>query len=529
MAFASRLSLLQISLSPREYQLTIAEAAQKSNTLVVLPTGLGKTIIALLVATSRLNLIGRGKKVLVLAPTKPLTLQHHETFKNAIGGEDEEKGNSFVVLTGESTPEARSEMWRDSNFIFATPQTIRNDVRTGRSSLRDVVLIVFDEAHRCVKDYSYTELAKQYMEQASNPLILGLTASPGGSKTRLNEITRNLFIQKIEARSEEDEDVKPYVEETAIEGIKVTLPPEYGRLLQIIREIYSEKISKLVAAGFLPRGRLSKKILLASRQTMVARLKGGGGSKGYIFGSIINQGQAVMILHAIELAETQGNAVLRRYFDHMRKKPDQGKAATSLMRDPRWMMAEGESERLQGVEYPKLRILAEIVEQQMTKKAESKVIVFTQYRDTIDTIISKLEAGGVRAHRFVGQADKSESEGMDQKQQTEVLERFRRGEFNVLVSSSIGEEGLHVPDVDLVVFYEAVPSEIRSIQRRGRTGRTRPGRVIILLAEGTVDEPYYFSSISRERSMKELVSGSPGVPKQPSKGKPRTPTLLDYV
>ena len=52
---------------------------------------------------------------------------------------------------------------------------------------------------------------------------------------------------------------------------------------------------------------------------------------------------------------------------------------------------------------------------------------------------------------------------------------FRKGEFNVLVSSSIGEEGLHVPDVDLVVFYEAVPSEIRYIQRRGRTGRTTPG------------------------------------------------------
>jgi Fanconi anemia group M protein len=153
------------------------------------------------------------------------------------------------------------------------------------------------------------------------------------------------------------------------------------------------------------------------------------------------------------------------------------------------------------------------------------VIVFTQYRDTIDTIISKLSAGNVQAHRFVGQADKEDSEGMDQKEQTDVLEQFRNGEFNVLVSSSIGEEGLHVPDVDLVVFYEAVPSEIRSIQRRGRTGRTRPGRVVILLAEGTVDEAYYFSSIYREKSMKELVSRSPGVPKKKSK----TPTLLDYV
>ena len=145
--------------------------------------------------------------------------------------------------------------------------------------------------------------------------------------------------------------------------------------------------------------------------------------------------------------------------------------------------------------------------------------------ESVDTIISMLDREKVPSNRFVGQADKTDSEGMDQKQQTEVLERFGRGGFNVLVSSSIGEEGLHVPDVDLVIFYEAVPSEIRSIQRRGRTGRTRPGKVIILLAEGTVDEAYYFSSIYREKSMKELVSRPPHSPR----AKSRTPTLLDYV
>ena len=119
------------------------------------------------------------------------------------------------------------------------------------------------------------------------------------------------------------------------------------------------------------------------------------------------------------------------------------------------------------------------------------------------------------------------SKGMDQKKQTEVLDRFRDGQFSVLVSSSIGEEGLHVPDVDLVIFYEAVPSEIRSIQRRGRTGRTRPGRVIILLAEGTIDEGYYYSSINREKFMKTLVSTGT-VTKRPERKK-KSGTLLDYM
>ena len=118
---------------------------------------------------------------------------------------------------------------------------------------------------------------------------------------------------------------------------------------------------------------------------------------------------------------------------------------------------------------------------------------------------------------------------MDQKTQTDVLEKFTEGEFNVLVSSSIGEEGLHVPDVDLVVFYEAVPSEIRAIQRKGRTGRTMRGKVIVLLAEGTVDEAYFYSSLRREKFMKSMVSSQPRE-KKPEKKQPTKPaTLLDYL
>ena len=92
------------------------------------------------------------------------------------------------------------------------------------------------------------------------------------------------------------------------------------------------------------------------------------------------------------------------------------------------------------------------------------------------------------------------------------------------MSSSIGEEGLHVPDVDLVVFYEAVPSEIRYIQRRGRTGRTTEGRVVILLAEGTVDESYYYSSLFKESRMKELVKQTNRKPRRE-----KNPTLMDFV
>ena len=515
---------MSTSLKPREYQEKIAETASQANTLVVLPTGLGKTMIALLVAMKRLEKFPRGK-VVILAPTRPLVLQHFNSFKEILSLESKD----MALLTGESPPAERDYLWRRSRYIFATPQTIRNDVRHASIDLNEVVLLVFDEAHRSVKDYSYTELAKVYKDTGPNALILGLTASPGGSKAKISEITENLFIDKVESRSEEDDDVKGYVETTEFEGRKVPLPEAYGPMLAIIRDIYNEKVNRLVTGGFLPKTRLYKSMLLQARATILARLKTGGGNKGYLYGALITQAQAIIVNHALELAETQGVEVLLKYLKRVREKPDQGKSATALLKDPRWLMLEEEAQKAKTVEYPKLTEIRSIAKEQLAKKTDSKMIVFTQYRDTIETIIETLSKDGVSAHRFVGQANKVDSEGMDQKSQTDVLERFSDGEFKVLVSSSIGEEGLHVPDVDLVVFYEAVPSEIRSIQRKGRTGRTMQGKVIVLLAEGTVDEAYFYSSLRREKLMKSVVSAPKEGTKQGRREPKKPTTLLDYI
>ena len=520
--------LPQNSLLPRKYQERIAEVAASHNTLVVLPTGLGKTMIAVLTAKLRLEKVESGK-VVMMAPTRPLVLQHYNTFKSILALKDED----VFLMTGETNPEERRHLWRTAQFIFATPQTVRNDVKAGRVELTDVVLLIFDEAHRSVKEYSYAQLAKLYKDQARAPLIMGLTASPGGSKEKVNEITRNLFIEKVEARTEDDEDVRPYVERTRLEGVKVSLPKEYDILLRAIREVYNEKIARLVAGGFLPKTYLSKRMLLESRSVMVSRLKtSSSAGKGYLYGALINQAQAVIIIHAIELLETQGISVLQMYLSRLRERPEQGRSAAALLKDPRWLFIEEEAARIRSVGYPKLDKVAEIVKQQLQSKGDSKIIVFTQYRDTIETITERLASVGINSARFVGQAKKIDNEGMDQRQQTEALKKFSAGDFSVLVSSSIGEEGLHVPDVDLVIFYEAVPSEIRSIQRKGRTGRTMPGRVIIILAEGTVDESYYYSSLRREKVMRGLIASGMEKRQEVASAEPvhkNTGTLLDYM
>jgi len=507
----------------REYQKRIAEVAASTNTLVVLPTGLGKTIVAIMVAAQMLEKYP-ASKVMVLAPTKPLVLQHLRAF----GADLKLPAGSLVALTGTVDPGEREILWMKSRVVFATPQTVYNDVRHGRVSLQDVALAVFDEAHRSVKDYTYTKLATVYKETAIRPRIMGLTASPGASKEKINEIKRNLFIEAVEARSEESEDVKGYVEKTNIETIKVRVPDEYYETTLRLRELYNDKVKKLLSGGFLRSDRVSKKALLEARTAISARLKSAqanGGQRGYIFGAMINQAQAVAILHALEMIETQGAPPLLRYLQKMRDKTDKGKAISSLLRDPKWLKLEEEAARITSIPHPKVSVMLDVVKHQLLKKPDSRVIVFTQYRDTIEDIVRALEREGLSAKRFVGQSDREGSRGMDQQLQTQTLDLFRKGEFKVLVSSSIGEEGLHVPDVDLVVFYEAVPSEIRYIQRRGRTGRTTEGRVVILLAEGTVDEAYYYSTLLKESRMKELVKQTSGTQRK----RLRNPTLMDFV
>ena len=490
---------------PREYQTKIASSALKSNTLVVLPTGLGKTIVALLVSDSRLQ-SGDSAKVLFLAPTKPLADQHYNTFRSMLTVDDPDR--FFSLLTGDVSPEKRQEVWKEARLIFATPETVLNDLNSGRASLRDFVLLVFDEAHRCVKDYAYTEIARQYVKQAEDQLILGLTASPGGSEERIEDVMRNLFIDRVEARTESDEDVMPYVEETKVQTIRVTLPPAYVQLADQLRKLYAEKLAKLRKFGFLRFKGVTKKMLLQSRVEIVVQMKSSK-RRMYLFGALLVQSQAVMILHATELIETQGAFTLDRYLTKLREDPEQKRAGKALLKDERWVEVEAKARDLVAVEHPKMEKLRSLIGEQMSGKPGSRIIVFTQYRDTIEPVMSLIAAlGGVTAERFVGQATRSPRDvGLKQKEQAEVLGRFRDGAFNVLVSSSIGEEGLHVPDVDLVVFYEAVPSEIRSIQRRGRTGRTMPGRVVVLLAEGTIDEAYFRTTANKERKMKSLIEG----------------------
>lgn len=484
------------SVEERDYQGNLSRIASSSSTLVVLPTGMGKTVVALRVIADVLQ--KKEGKVLFLAPTKPLVEQHARFLRDHL------EGKRVGMMTGEIPPEERILLFLENDVIASTPQVVANDVRSERISLKNVSLIIFDEAHRGVGDYAYVPVAEEY--KVFNGLVLGMTASPGANSERIKEVCKNLGIERLEIRSESDPDVASYVHDIQMDWIEVDVPKEMKKVVLILRAMFDAYTKQLVNLGVLNgKGPATTKLLLEVGRGLQERSRKGERHRN-LFLAMSVQAMAVKIGHALEMAETQGVSALRSCMEKLleESRSDGGSKASRNIAASEEFLRAYEMVKEMRFEHPKLAKVMTVVSRQVNEKPEAKIIVFTHYRDTCEMMTNRLaEIDGARVAKLVGQADRSGEKGLRQKEQVGVLEKFRKGEYNVLVATSVGEEGLDVASTDLVVFYEPVPSEIRSIQRRGRTGRKRAGRVVILVTRGTRDEAYLYSSMNKERAMKK--------------------------
>jgi ERCC4-related helicase len=388
---------------------------------------------------------------------------------------------------------------------------------------------VFDEAHRAVKDYAYTSIARYYFQQSSHPVILAMTASPGSEKTRLEEVCNNLYIEQIEYRNEEDIDVKPYLNPIDVTWKWFTIPPEYKYISSILRVMLENKLQFLIERGLLrkkhPKWIFKNDLINLGEEIQYKLELTMEELRGPLYTALMQQSSALTLMYCAELIESQGSPSLKAFLERIEN--DGGKAHQSLLNDNRIREIQTLLNSLK-IEHPKTRYLVDHlkqhysffqndnqghVEQNVAFRQSSdlikrpKALVFTHYRDTARNVVEILTENGIKASRFVGQAKRELDIGMSQEEQSAVLESFRNGEFDVLVATSIAEEGLDIPEVDLVVFYEPIPSEIRYIQRRGRTGRKSSGCVIILAAKDTIDERYLYASKRRMEKMKQILSG----------------------
>jgi ERCC4-related helicase len=484
---------------PRLYQETILATAVEKNTLVVLPTGLGKTYIFLMLAAHQLKKYP-DTKILLLGPTRPLISQYYNLFLRHFNIQKEE----MAVFTGQVGPSKREEQWKNSRIIFSTPQGMENDVISNRVSMKEVSLLGFDEAHRAVGDYSYVWIAKQYMKESRNPRIIALTASPGSDLEKITEVCKNLYIEDVEIRTDEDPDVKPYIKEVDIKWNYVELPPEFKRIRTYLDNCFDSKISMLREySPELVRLVETKRDILAIQSGLLKEISSGNNSIE-IMKSLSLVAEAIKVQHALELLESQGITPLLEYMEDLNNKAavTKVKAVKNLVMDLNFKSALILTRNLKehNTEHPKYEVLRKII----LENRDKKIIIFSQYRDSITNIVSEISKLGLEARMFVGQA-KKKGTGLTQKEQLALIKEFEQGKFNILVMSSVGEEGLDLPSVDIVIFYEPVPSAIRSIQRRGRTGRHERGQVYVLVTKDTRDEGYKWSSFHKEKRMQHIL------------------------
>ncbi|WP_455364665.1 helicase-related protein [[Eubacterium] cellulosolvens] len=487
----------------RTYQQTIADKTIQRNTLVVLPTALGKTIISALAAAHFLYNYGH-MRILVMAPTRPLVLQHKESFMKVLKLREKDAS----LLTGKTPSIYRRQIWDSSRIVFATPQVVENDLKNGVLSLRDFSFLVFDECHRARKDYAYTYVAEKYVEQSAWPILLGLTASPGADKKKIEEICKALFIEQVEYRSEEDADVAPYINPVEVEWRYINLPAEYRAISQVIRALLNEKIGWLTRAGVIHKKReyVGRRELLEAGEALHYRLEETiDEERGPIYAAIVKQSAALTLFHALELLETQGISTFTTFLEKVEKESGEKKSYKTIINDQNFARLKVLLKQYSNLDHPKIPLLKSIVEERLRLHPRSKILIFTQYRDTASYLVDQLKIGGVSVERFVGQASKSGDPGLSQTAQAEIIINFREGETDVLVATCIAEEGLDIPSVDLVVFYEPIPSEIRYIQRKGRTGRKTAGKAVILAARETYDEIYLYASKRRIERMKKTI------------------------
>lgn len=504
-------------------QILAADVLKKGNTMIVAPTALGKTLVAVLVAADRLKKI-QGSKVLILAPSKPLAIQHEENFRHFLNVK-------CTSITGAIKVDERKKRWDESQVICATPQTVESDLLNGRYDLSDVSLLVFDECHHAVGSYAYAYLGQRYVKTAKNHLILGLTASPGSDQGKIREVCENLFIQDVVVKTEEDPDVKPYFNPIEIDWVKVKMSKELEKIKDHITKALKHRLKMLKNLKVIPTISVNKIDILKARANVQNRIARATKPPKECYQAISILSAVINIQHSLELLETQGVATFNKYIARLRKKST--KAAKSLFMDADFSQAISLSEIAEnnGWEHPKLKKLMDILKDELnidsdkqTKLNSSnnsinndnnlnnensakkrKIIVFTQFRDTLEMIYQKCQTEGIKSVKFFGQGSRDGEKGLTQNEQKKIIKSFKIGTYDVLLSTSVAEEGIDIPAVDLVILYEPVPSEVRMIQRRGRTGRKESGRMKVLIAKGTRDEGYYWASLNKEKRMKEQL------------------------
>ncbi|NXL43856.1 FANCM protein, partial [Podilymbus podiceps] len=507
----------------RGKKMRMAHAAKKTNTLVCLQKKLGKTFVAKKVMYNFYRKKTSGKVLLLML---------------------------FLQFSGGTQALSRRELWTTKRVFFLTPQIMVNDLSRGTCPAVEIKCLVIDEAHKALGNHAYCQVVRELSKYTNQFRILALSATPGSDTKAVQQVISNLLIAQIELCAEDSPEIQPYSHERQVEKIVVPLGEELVEIQNAYIRVLEAFTGRLIKIGVLARRDIPS---LTKYQIILARdqyRKNPSSQNVGIHQGIIEGDFALCIslYHGYELLLQMG---LRSLFIYLCGIMDGSKGLTrtknelghnedfmklyqqlrDMFSDTPLASANGNIYKSKTVfenkkefvySHPKLRKLEEIVIEHFKswKKAsttegtsvdavDTRVMIFSSFRDSVQEIAEMLSrlSPVVRAMTFVGHSTGKSTKGFTQKEQLEVVRRFREGGYNTLVSTCVGEEGLDIGEVDLIVCFDAQKSPVRLVQRMGRTGRRRQGRIVVILAEGR-EERTYNQSQSNKRSIHKAISGN---------------------
>lgn len=511
----------------RDYQFNIAQKGLFHNLLVALPTGLGKTFIA---ATIMLNWFRwtRDAQIVFVAPTKPLVSQQVSACLEIAGM----PRSQTTLLTGNVPPGTRAEEWQTKRVFFMTPQTLVNDLKTGIADPKRIVLLVVDEAHRATGGYAYVEVVKFLRRFNKSFRVLALTATPGSTVEAVQAVIDGLDIARVEIRTEQSLDIRDYIHARNIDIQTFTNSEEMILCMDLLSKALQPNVDELRNLNaYWGRDPMSLTAygLTKARQQWMSSDAGRNASFG--LKGKVNALFTVLasLAHGIDLLKYHGIVPFYHHLVSFRSNTEGkkgGKYQRQIVDDEHFKKLMNHLQPwvndVEFIGHPKLAYLREVVLNHFMDAGEglggadgrsasnTRVMIFVHFRDSAEEVtrVLKRHEPIIRPHVFVGQASAKGSEGMDQKTQLSIVEKFKKGTYNTIVATSIGEEGLDIGEVDLIVCYDSSASPIRMLQRMGRTGRRRAGNIILLLMQGKEEESYIKAKDNYEKMQQLIASGT---------------------
>lgn len=458
-------------------------------------------------------------KIIFVAPTRPLVTQQQQACHSICGL----PWDTAIELTGSTKRSLRDDEWHMKRIFYMTPQTFENDLLSTTCDPRDVVCVVVDEAHRATGNYAYCKVIRHLMYYNPHFRVLALTATPGNKAERVQEVVTNLHINRIEIRTEEALDIQPYIHGKKEELVRVSL----GAPLESLRATWG----KLMVHYYEP---LQRNGILRPCDPLQLRSFAVRSAGSDSHGRAILQSRPFLRGHLQQLANmaliTQylSEQSVRVFCERAMAMSSPGKGRTK--REQLFSTSNGEFrelvEKIEHVQadahlllHPKMHKLREVLMKHFDQhcirqlqheetRRETRAMVFCSFREVVTEIVDMLNQAGLSSTPFIGQAsDTKGNRGFTQKMQEQVIRDFQQGKYQVLVATSIGEEGLDIGEIDLIVCYDAVRDSVRGLQRIGRTGRMRDGHVVVLMTEGR-EENNWAQSKESYKSVQRLVNSA---------------------